>query len=72
MDNRYQVDRQARLFGGDAPWDELHSALEDLPEPIGPEVMKDLARETHLGLGKLVLDNLETQFPGLWFQFHQG
>lgn len=23
-------------------------------------------------LGKLVLDNLETQFPGLWFQSYQG
>ena len=56
MDHQDQVVRQARLFGGSAPWDEVNSALEGLPEPIGLEVMKDLAREANLGQGRLVLD----------------
>lgn len=56
---RYQEQsaRQARLFSGSAPWDELLAAAEALPLPVKPEVvMLEMVQATGLATGKIALD----------------
>ncbi|MEO7804300.1 MAG: class I SAM-dependent methyltransferase [Actinomycetota bacterium] len=56
MSYKEQSSRQARLFGGSAPWNEVLDAAERQPAPNGREVMFDLVREVGLNPGKVVLD----------------
>src|SRR5688572_14759126 len=55
---RYQEQslRQARLFGGSAPWDEVLAAAARQPAPTGPKAMFDLARQAGLRPGQVALD----------------
>lgn len=56
MNLERQVHRQARIFGGDAPWEQVMEALEHLPEPVGPEVLLEIVRDVGLEPLALVLD----------------
>jgi hypothetical protein len=54
MDQEKQVSRQARLFGGSAPWDEIHVELEALPKPtLSLEAMEELIQEVELTSDKV-------------------
>lgn len=57
MDIRRQVARQARLFGGDEPWDELLAEVATPPEVAASfDVMKGMVQEAELDAGDWLLD----------------
>lgn len=57
MGIRTQIERQARLFGGDLPWDEVLAELVTLPSvAASSDAMEGMVQEAELDAGSWLLD----------------